>query len=283
MKTGLADKRVTNMKRHKMTFGIAVLLVLVLGPLSSCKRNAVEQPDPLGPSSMAVILNLSASPNVLFAGLLERQATTITAVLKKFDGTPLADRTVFFEVVDDTGARVDIGHFDDSLTVLSKSTDSSGTASTSYFGPLQAEITANSTLYIRATVSWDGSQFIFDSTPLIIVREAAEQITFIVTAAPDVLFAGATEVTSTIQAQVLFGSAPAAGVNVYFTLSPADVGRFEGGDNAISATTDAQGFATVTYIAPFRWEIAGDTTVTITATLTQTISEQVQIQIIRQT
>ncbi|MEW5901142.1 MAG: hypothetical protein AB1715_06745, partial [Acidobacteriota bacterium] len=222
------------------------------------------------------------NPNVIFAGLLERQSTTVRAVLKKYDGTPLADRTVFFEIVDEAGARVDIGHFEDSLTVLSKPTDSSGTAETTYFGPLSSEIAENDTFYIRATVAWEGSQFVFDSTALIIVREAEEQITFMVEAIPDVLYAGAIQASSQIQAQVLFGSTPAAGVNVYFTLSPADVGRFEGADNSKSATTDAQGVATVTYLAPFRWEIAGDTTVTITATLTQQISEQVQIRIIRE-
>jgi hypothetical protein len=50
-------------------------------------------------------------------------------------------------------------------------TDAGGTARTRYYGPLKTEINADVDLYIRATVAWEGSQFIYDTTLLYVVRD----------------------------------------------------------------------------------------------------------------
>jgi hypothetical protein len=50
-------------------------------------------------------------------------------------------------------------------------TDAGGTARTHYYGPLKKEINADVDLYIRATVAWEGSQFIYDTTLLYVVRD----------------------------------------------------------------------------------------------------------------
>ena len=54
------------MKQRTTVITIISLLVLMVFT-SSCKRNAVNDPSPFGPSTYAILLDMSASPNVLFA------------------------------------------------------------------------------------------------------------------------------------------------------------------------------------------------------------------------
>ncbi len=84
------------------------------------------------------MMNVQASPNVITAALYQRQMSTITATLKKYDGTGQSGRTIVFEVVDAALNRLDIGYFEGSNSVITKTTDSSGTVRVNYFGPLSA-------------------------------------------------------------------------------------------------------------------------------------------------
>jgi hypothetical protein len=273
-------EKVTNMKTNKKIFLIAVSLALLIFTFDSCKSDVVNTPPPLGPSTISIILDLSASPNVIFAGLLDRQTAEITASLKRYDGAPLSDRTVFFEVVDSAGDRLDLGYFDGNLAMQTVATDAGGTAQTHYYGPLTDEVTADGYLYIRATVAWEGSQFITDMTPLYVVRDA-DEIAFKAEAIPDVLYASETRPKSEIRAVLTVGGAPAAGVPVYFVLNT-DLGRFADGKRNTMVLTNDQGVASLTYVGPFWVELPPTGgTVNITVQVTQLISEQLQIQIIR--
>ncbi len=268
------------MKTNKTTFIIIVSLALTISSFFSCKRSAVEEPSPLGPSSFAILLYLNANPNVLFAGLTTRQMTTITATLKKYDGTPITGKTLFFETINAGGTRVDLGYFEGNMALQSKTTDSSGSVRINYYGPLSEEISANTTVYVRAMVSWEGSQFINETAPLYIVRDA-DNISFIAEAIPNVLFAGDSNPTSEIRAQLLIGGAPVQDYPVYFILQQ-DIGIFADGLSQTYALTNAQGIASVTYIGPTWVEISSsEVTVTIKAVLSQTVSKTVTIKIIR--
>jgi len=165
-------EKVINMKINKKPVLIAVSLALILFTFYSCKSSTVNEPSPFGPSSIATILKLNASPNVLFAGLMDRQTAEVTATLKRYDGASLSGRTVFFEVVNSSGTRVNLGYFDQEVPVQTVATDADGTARTTYYGPLQKELTYDRHLYIRATVTWEGSQFIKDETTLWIIRDS---------------------------------------------------------------------------------------------------------------
>jgi len=156
--------KVTKMKKNKTLLFITLSLVLSVFVVTSC-RDAVEAPSPAGPSSFAILLSMSANPNVLFAGPSTRQMSTITANLKKYDGTPLPGETIYFEIVNAQGMKVDLGYFDPLLT-QSKVTDGSGIAEVLYFGPLYGEITSDRFLYIRATVAGQGSEIISTTAPL---------------------------------------------------------------------------------------------------------------------
>jgi hypothetical protein len=158
-----------NMKRNKMVFLIAVSLALSLFTLDSCKSSTVTEPEPLGPSSGAVILYLKASPNVMFADPYVRETSTITATLKKYDGIPLAGYNILFEI---DSARGSLGYFEDKKDTLTTTTNADGTVQLTYYGPLANELNRNMTIHISAIVAWEGSQFIGDSTPIEVFHHA---------------------------------------------------------------------------------------------------------------
>jgi hypothetical protein len=272
--------KVTKMKKNTTLVLITLSLVLSVFVLTTC-RKAVEEPSPLGPSTFSILLNINANPNVLFAGLTSRQMTSVTATLQKYDGTPLADKTIFFEVVDADGARLDLGYFEGNLALQSKNTDGAGTATVNYYGPLSGEITANGNIYIRGTVSWEGSQFVYETAPVYIIRSAADEFTLNAQAIPEVLYAGATPPQAEIRAQLLAGGAPVQDYPVYFVLQQ-EVGRFGDGTRSTFALTNTDGIASVTYLGPIYSALpVAPTTVTIRVQVTQTIYEDVTIQIIR--
>ncbi len=274
------QKRGITMKTKKTVFISLVFLAFVFLSSESCKRSDVEIPGPSGPSSFAILLRLNASPNTLFAGLTTRQMTTITATLKKYDGTPIPGKTLFFETIDSSGNRIDLGYFEGYQALQSKTTDSSGSVRVNYYGPLSEEILTNATIYVRATAAWEGSQFIYEVAPLYIIRDA-DQISFVVEAIPPVIYAGDTNPTSEIRARVTMGGAPVQDYPVYFILE-SPIGIFSDGLRHTYALTNADGVASKTYIGPTWVEIAAnEVTVSIKVVLTDTISETVSLKIIR--
>jgi hypothetical protein len=162
-------KKVTTMKTNKRILGIAACLALALCGLNSCKSDTVSEPSPLGPASIGVVLDLTANPSVIIADKV-RHTADITATLAKYDGIPIPDRTVIFEVVNSSGRRVNIGFLGDEVAMQTVTTDADGTAKTQYSGPLRSEVRGNTDVYIRATVVWDGTQHIQDSIQLYIIR-----------------------------------------------------------------------------------------------------------------
>ena len=274
-------EKVITMKTNKKPIVMTVALALILFTFYSCQRTAIDEPSPLGPSSIATMLRLEASPNVIFAGLMDRQTTVIIATLMQYNGAPLANRTVFFEVVDTAGNRMDLGYFDGDVAIQSVVTDGGGIARTHYHGPLPEEIVDNGYVYIRATVAWDDSQFISDTAPLYVIRDS-DEIILMAEAYPNLIYAGETRAHSEVRAVVTIGGAPAVGMPVYFVLTP-DIGRFADGKwNAMVLTND-QGVASITYVGPLWVELPPTgATVNISVEVTQQVSDQVQIRIIRQ-
>lgn len=271
--------------KTKINFIVVFTLVFALILLSSCKRNGVEEPSPFGPTSIAVVLKLNASPNVLFAGTTHK-ASTITASLKKYDGVPLPDKTVHFEITDVDGNKVNIGYFEGNESVKSKNTDSNGSASVTYYGPVAEEIAADTTIYIRAKVAWDGKQFISSLAALSIVRDVTS-ITLNLTANPDVLFAGTHREPSTITATLKTAAGdPLANKAVHFEITDSDgaklnLGYFDDMESVKSVSTDATGTATVTYFGPIDQEITANTDVYIKASAVSEGAESITAQSVK--
>jgi len=237
---------------------LAALLIFT----SSCKRNAVEEPSPFGPSSLAVVLKMTASPNVLFAGA-SRDMTTITATLKRYDGMAIAGKTVYFDVRDLSGNRITLGFFEGNQSTPIKITDQNGAVSVNYYGPFAQEIIADGTFYVSATVAWAGEEFIYEYAPLYVIRDA-ETMSFVVTADPNTLLATDTRPTSLIKAYLNTADGiPAANREVFFWIEEIPGffmtgGVFEGNKTLGSARTDQNGVATITYYGPTKYEIGGD-------------------------
>jgi hypothetical protein len=239
-----------------------LVLALVLGTLPACKRKLTEQPDPLGPSSLGIVLNLTSSVNAIFAGD-QRQSTTISGVLKKFDGTPINGKTVHFQIGDAAGNKLltPPGFFDGNQTVSSRVTDSAGNVSVNYHGPLSYEIANNVDIYIWATVAWEGAQSIIASTPVQII---SDPLTLRVNAIaiPNVLFAGKSRDISTINVRVLTSSSvPLGGISVFFEIMDKDgeqrlpFGFFENNNAVAEKVTDGNGSVSVVYYGPLAKEL----------------------------
>jgi hypothetical protein len=152
----------------KKTIILATGLVLILA-VTACTRQGVDQPSPVGPSTLATILKISANPNVLNAGT-HRQGATITVSLMKYDGTPLSGRTVYLEINDATDKRANIGFFDGRDSVVSRVTDGGGNAYVTYYAPLKDEIKANCIVHIWASLPGDERTFLQEYTEIYVVR-----------------------------------------------------------------------------------------------------------------
>lgn len=270
------------MKKKHSVLIFGAVLVIGLMTLSSCKQNVVEEPSPIGPSTFAYILKVTLSPNVLLAGLGSREATTVTATLKKYDGGSVPNRTVFFEVVDIDGNRLDLGHFEGTGAVFTQNTDGSGTVRVTYFGPLAEEIVTDGSLFIRATAAWDGAQFLVDQAPLYVVRDS-DALVLEAKAIPDILYAGDTNPAAEIRARVTKGGLPLNNFPVYFIVDRTqNLGRFADGKRNTFVLTNADGIASIIYYGPAFYEILSNTTVSIRVQVSQELYQDVTIAVIRQ-
>jgi len=161
----IKDKKM-NEKKNIITISLLLFCMLII---SSCTRSEVEEPSPLGPSTISVIFEVSANPNILTAGP-SRQSSIITASLKKYNGTPLPGKTVFFDIRNSQGQKIYEGFFfnDDQYTA-SRVTNSQGIAEVKYYGPNAKEISTEMEIYIYALVPWEGQEFLISRAPIYIV------------------------------------------------------------------------------------------------------------------
>jgi len=246
--------------RHLFIVSMGLLLIFT----STCKRNKLEEPSPFGPSTIAVILSVSASPNVINAGFTN-QATTITASLKKYTGVALDGKTLYFEIRDALGNKIDVGYFQGNKLVESKVTDGNGVASVVYYGPFADEISDNTDVYIWVTYSSEGEEFVSNNAIVTIIRETIEQA-ITLSISPSVLFAGDKRESAIVTAKTPFMYYP-----LIFRIGDVNgdpittdaAGFFKGDVSVKQKRTDAQGKASVTYIGPLASEITSNTTVYI--------------------
>lgn len=250
-------------------------LVLIFTVIASCTREAVEEPSPVGPSGFANSFKISASPNILFAGFQQRQATNITAVLRKFNGEPLAGRTVFFEIINATKfQRADsVGYFEGVQAVATRVTDGNGIVSINYYGPTAEEIpiilcqdpadcqptrnTAFDSYYIKASVAWEGTEMIEEWTPVYFVRDYSD-IIFNVTVEPNVLWCTNTRPEATIK--VFFAvpdGTPIAGRKIFFEIESGP-GMFSDGKVKTFKETGSNGYVTMIYRGPTSSEMGSN-------------------------
>jgi hypothetical protein len=235
-----------------------ILLALSIFLFTSCVKKKVDEPDPLGPAGYAISLKVSASPNVLFAGTQSREITTVTAILTRYDGSPLSGRSIFFELLDGlANQRADgIGYFEGMGAVASKVTDGNGRVTIDFHGPTVGEIASSLTdsFYITTHVAWEGAEGVSEWTPVFFVRNSYDLI-FNVAVDPNVLWCTNTRPESTIRAffAVRNGN-PIAGRKVFFKILNGK-GHFQGGKTLTFVQTGSDGYATIIYQGPTAGEM----------------------------
>ncbi len=155
-----------NEKKNIITISLLFFCMLII---TSCTRSGVEEPSPLGPSTISVIFEVSANPNILTAGS-SRQSSIITATLKKYDGTPYPGKTVLFDIRNAQGQKIYEGFFvsDDQYTAT-RVTNSQGMAKVKYYGPNAKEISTEMNIYIYALIPWEGQEFLISRAPIYII------------------------------------------------------------------------------------------------------------------
>jgi hypothetical protein len=250
---------------HKMKqlkpITVFAVFCLFLTVFSSCKRNGIEEPNPFGPSTFSILLQVAAAPNVIFAGDL-RETTTVTAILKRYDGSPIANKVVHFDIRDAAGSTVNIGFFEGNESVKTGTTDQNGRVSVSYFGPFSQELTADTMIYIAAIVAWEGKEFINELTPIYLIREAVD-LTFTLIADPNVLLATESRPQSQLKAYLkTVDGIPLAGRKIYFKILSGP-GTLANNSRETFVLTDANGYAAASYFGPTKYEIGYDQFVTI--------------------
>lgn len=241
--------------KNKLYILMCVMLGFTISFFSACTRSQVEEPSPVGPSTLSILLDVNSYPNVISAGE-SRQSVQITADLKKFDGVPLSNQTITFEIRDELGSRLYVGFFEDNQSIVTKSTDGSGRATVTYHGPLAQEIfvanngqTADKQVYIYAFVGWEDNEFIADYAPVYIISDIVE-LTFDMQASPNVLWCSDENPYSEIRG--LFkkaDGAPIVGRKVFFKILKGK-GEFEDGTRKTYVYTNAEGIATIRYVGP---------------------------------
>jgi len=245
---------------------------LMLAFTSSCTREAVDTPGPIGPSTYSIIIEADASPNVIIASTT-RDSTIITATVTNFQGIPLASETVVFEIIDpDTMLAENVGFFEGNKTVITRVTDSNGKVAVKYMGPLVDELIESDTtppdkyvvtdppgrVYIRASLSWRGEQFVADFAPVEIIIDFNDLELFL-RADPNVLWIVGAPQKSTLTATLRkVEGAPIKGRTIYFTFDNNGPGEFQNGMRTAFVTTNANGEAKVIYVSPDRNHIASD-------------------------
>lgn len=267
--------------KTKLNTLIIVSLVLVLVLTSSCTRKATDMPGPVGPSTYSIIIEADASPNVIIAST-KRDETIVTVKVTNFEGIPLANETVVLDIIDPlTGLPDNVGYFEGNKTVVTRVTDSNGSVSVKYIGPLVDEFIESDTtppdsyevtyppgsVYIRASLSWKGEQFIADYAPIEIIIDSNDLELFL-RADPNVLFIVGGPLKSTLTATLRkVEGAPIRGRKILFTFYNNGPGEFQNGKRTALTTTNANGEATVIYVSPDRNHIGGNAKVTIRAHL----------------
>ncbi|NOR13034.1 MAG: hypothetical protein GQ545_07245 [Candidatus Aminicenantes bacterium] len=263
---------------------LILLLALSIVSFYSC-RNKVDQPSPTGPSTFSILMIASASPNVLIARATGvRDTSNITVTLTTFKGVPLANETIIFDVYDtNVGKLENFGYFEGNESVVVKNTDSNGRVTVKYYGPVFEEIvyywenipgvtpppTSNDTrplllppetVYIRASLAWQGKEMISELTHIQIVSDLDKQIRL--QAAPNVLWitSGSQKSRqSTLTATVAdLKGAPVKGEKIWLEIETGPGEFKQNGQRRISGKTDENGEVFVTYLAPKRDEIYTD-------------------------
>jgi len=134
------------------------LLVLV----SACTRSDMAVPLPSGPSTIALIFDLEAVPNVIMA-TDSRPTATIKATVWN-NGLVVSGQTVFFTITSGPG------EFSDYSTRIAVQTDSTGVAAVTFIGPTMYEMSGDTNATIKAQVQTTSPNYLYKTIDVRILK-----------------------------------------------------------------------------------------------------------------
>ncbi|NIM91962.1 MAG: hypothetical protein GTO17_13570 [Candidatus Aminicenantes bacterium] len=160
--------------KTKLRYLVIIPLGFLLIYFSSCTRDQLEAPAPFGPFGFAILVEMTANPNVLVGGNT-RQKSIITTTVTAFDGEPLANRTIVFEVKDWHGRRTtDLGYLEGFTDIKTAITNGNGVISLLFYGPLSADLPSSADyykhVYIWATLVHHGREVIKEVIPITLIQ-----------------------------------------------------------------------------------------------------------------
>jgi hypothetical protein len=130
---------------------LALALVLLLSV--SCVRKNDPEPNPFGPGTINITLDVEAIPNVLYVTEAGRETSEIRATVKE-DGQPVAGRTVIFSV------EAGLGEFSDYSRRIAATTNSSGIATATYVSPTAGELPGDRDVMLEGQLQTNSPYYI---------------------------------------------------------------------------------------------------------------------------
>jgi hypothetical protein len=145
-------------RRPVLLLAFALLLALA----AACTRTGLDIESPTGPSTLSLTFALEAHPNVILA-TNERPAALVKGIVKR-NGSPLANHIVYFTVLQGPG------EFDNYATRAMALTDSTGTATVTYLGPVSDELGADTTVLIKGQPETSSSDYVHKTIELRVLK-----------------------------------------------------------------------------------------------------------------
>jgi len=255
-------------QKMKINYIFVFSLVLILILFTTCERSTPDKRSPVinletpfSPSGFATTLKLSTSPSTVNTGTTS-EAVTVAATLTKI-GSPLSNKTIIFDIIDEFGNKIEFGLFEDGVVdvpIIEKITNESGVTTVIYNTPLASELLADTLVFIRAIVEGEGDESISDMAPIQLIGPSVQE-TITVAAGDNTLDANindphdSTTITATLRDQ----NGAMAGWSILFEMYDASgnrvsIGSIDGLQSTI-VTTAGDGTAAVIYEAPLGAEL----------------------------
>ena len=146
----------------KKTFLFALSTFLVL-MTASCQRTNLDDPGWDAPAGFHILVEGSITPALL---LIDGRIHTSEIYVKVTDssGNPLANQTVFFEQLPDSGSQTQLswGYFPNNQSTYQKGTDANGEIRLTFFWPTTY---FSNEMWIHALLVINGRAYRFDNIP----------------------------------------------------------------------------------------------------------------------
>jgi hypothetical protein len=149
--------------KFKNALAPLLILGLILALGVSCQRTADPAPDPFGPGTSRLTMDLEANPNILYVTTAGRATSQITAAVK-MDGAVYSGATVIFTV--ESGS----GEFTNYQRRISVTTNGNGVATATFVSPSLAEFSRDYDVTIEAIVQTSSPFYLLKSVSLRVMR-----------------------------------------------------------------------------------------------------------------